>query len=92
MVKNHIVWPSFIDSELSRREGRRLAKRLCVRSPKAEELLNAARQLGLKSKIHPKAYPRRWHREKNALEIETDLPRTQLIRTLAEELRKERSG
>jgi len=91
-MRNHIIWPSFLDSELTRKQGRRLSKGLCVRSPRAEEVLRAARRLGLEAKMHAKAYPRRWDREKTALEIVTDLPRTKLIRKLAEELRKERSG
>lgn len=43
-----VVWPSYFDADLSWGEGRRVAKDLAVRQPKAEDILAAAEEAGLK--------------------------------------------
>jgi len=86
-----VIWPAFIDSELSRSQGRRLARRLCVKSPKAEEMLESARSLGFKCEIAAKAMPRRWYSEGKALLLDQKLARPDAIGKIAEEIRRRRS-
>ncbi len=86
-----VIWPAFMDSELPRRLGRRLPRRLCVKSPKPEEILEAARRLGLGPEIGSKSYPRRWHSERRAILISAKTSRSQAVRRIAEEIRLQRS-
>ncbi|MBU7004937.1 MAG: signal recognition particle subunit SRP19/SEC65 family protein, partial [Theionarchaea archaeon] len=44
-----IIWPSFIDANLTRGQGRRLPKKACVRSPDINEMLEAAERLGVEA-------------------------------------------
>ncbi len=87
-----MIWPAFIDSELSRSQGRRLARRLCVKGPSVEEMLDSARSLGLKCEVAAKSLPRRWYCESKALLVDEKLPRAEAIRRIAEEIRRRRSA
>ncbi len=60
-----IVWPAYFDSSKTQREGRKLPKKLCVASPKVEEIVKAAEALGLNPQPDFEArYPRAWWAEK----------------------------
>jgi signal recognition particle subunit SEC65 len=43
------IYLCYFNSELSVKEGRRLPKKLCVRNPRPDEVLQALTQIGLKS-------------------------------------------
>lgn len=54
-----ILWPVYFDLSRTRREGRRLPKKLCIQSPNVKMLEEAVKNLGLKYEINPEsAYPR----------------------------------
>jgi signal recognition particle subunit SRP19 len=56
-----VVWPANIDSKKTRREGRKIPKKLAVESPKLEEIIEAARKLGLNPAAVPHAaLPKEW--------------------------------
>jgi signal recognition particle subunit SRP19 len=86
-----IIWPSFIDSNLTRSEGRRLPKKACVKSPDINEMLDAAGRLGVDARIEKKAYPRRWHVEKKALVLGEKQPRADFLQRLSREVRQSRA-
>jgi signal recognition particle subunit SRP19 len=86
-----IIWPSFLDANLTRKQGRRLAKKFCIRSPDVEEMLAAAEKIGLKARVDKKAYPRRWHVEKRALVLEERKSRGEILSGLAREMRQSRA-
>lgn len=54
-----VFWLDYFDSTLSRSEGRRVPIYMAVKSPKLEELLEAARGLGLEAEAFKAAYPKR---------------------------------
>jgi signal recognition particle subunit SRP19 len=57
-MKRLVLWPSYFDSRLTRKEGRRVPKSLSVESPTIEELAEAAKTLDLNPEVEPdKAYP-----------------------------------
>ena len=86
-----IIWPSFIDANLTRSKGRRLPKRDCVRSPDVNEMLEAAERLGIEARIEKKAYPRSWHLEKKALVLGEKRPRREILQRLSREVRQSRA-
>ena len=60
MVEN-AIWPAFLDAELSRSEGRRVARDLAVPDPTVEEIAQAVQQVGYDSVVErDKQYPREW--------------------------------
>jgi signal recognition particle subunit SRP19 len=86
-----IIWPSFIDANLTRSEGRRLPRKACVKSPEVNEMLKAAERLGVEARVEKKAYPRRWHVEKKALVLGEKQPRADFLQRLSREVRQSRT-
>jgi signal recognition particle subunit SRP19 len=60
MVEN-VIWPAFLDAELSRSEGRRVSQELAVAEPTVDEIAQAVQQVGYDAKIErDKQYSREW--------------------------------
>jgi len=94
-----ILWTVFFDSSRSRSEGRKLPKSLCVRNPTVEELEEAVKQLGFEYEVaKDKKYPRIWYLDipqgyvKIYRDPNTHIPRTKLLRMIAEKLREVRAA
>ncbi len=87
-----IIWPAFLDSDLSRSEGRRLRRKRCVKSPPLDEMLEAATTLGIEARVEKKSYPRRWAEDRRALVLEERVPRSKAIPMISDEIRRTRSA
>ncbi len=58
MVEN-VIWPAYLDAELSRKEGRRVPEGLAVPEPTVDEIAQAVQQVGYDATIErEKAYSR----------------------------------
>ena len=58
MVEN-VIWPAYLDADLSRKEGRRVPEGLAVEEPTVEEIAQAVQQIGYDATIErEKAYSR----------------------------------
>ena len=59
MVEN-IIWPAYLDADLTRKEGRRVPSSIAVTEPTVEEIAAAVKQVGYDAVVERnKAYPRR---------------------------------
>ncbi|MFW6384755.1 MAG: signal recognition particle subunit SRP19 [Halodesulfurarchaeum sp.] len=59
MVEN-IIWPAYLDADLTRGEGRRVPEALAVTDPNVDEIAAAVEQVGYDALIErEKVYPRR---------------------------------
>ena len=88
-----VLWPAYFDSTKSRDEGRRAPRHLCVPNPSPEELLEAAKRLGLRALLEPdKRYPRSWWAKPGRVLVQKHTRKAELIRRIADELRRLRSG
>jgi signal recognition particle subunit SRP19 len=58
-----VIWPSYLDADRSRGEGRRVPEALAVSSPTVDEIAEAVGQVGYDAVIERDlAYPREpWH-------------------------------
>jgi signal recognition particle subunit SRP19 len=85
MVEN-VIWPAYLDAELSRSEGRRVPESLAVPEPEVSEIAAAVQQVGYDATVEPDlAYPRR-HREKTgrvAVENADDAGKSDLLQAVA---------
>jgi signal recognition particle subunit SRP19 len=81
-----VVWPSYFDADLSWGEGRRVAKDLAVRQPKAEDVLAAAEEAGLKPVLESGAsHPRRpW------ILVEAGKSKPEILKEIASKMRIKR--
>lgn len=85
-----VIWPSYIDAKLKRREGRRVSRREAVDSPTAEAILDAARKLGYECELDAgAAYPARWYRREGRVFVEAREPKIKVIRKICRQLRGE---
>src|SRR5665647_1953456 len=67
MAKNskRIVWPVYMDAHKTRKEGRILAKKDSLGAPDIDEIMRAAKELGLNPSCEDeKMYPRSWWERK----------------------------
>ncbi|MEN2999015.1 MAG: signal recognition particle protein Srp19 [Acidilobaceae archaeon] len=89
--KKIVIWPSYLDEGASRGRGRRVAKELSVRRPAVEEIVQAARLLGLNPELEEKAYPRAWWEEKARVAVDKRGSKREVLRSIAlkvQELRR----
>ena len=88
----HLIYPAYLDSTRSRSEGRRVARSLAVDRPRAEEILEAVRELGLEARLDEEArYPRSWWMDRGRVLVRRSMPKTQLLRLVASKLREIRA-
>jgi len=88
-----VVWPANLDSTTTRLEGRRLAKGLSVQTPRVDELAEAARRLSIQAEVTPqKSRPKNWWEKTGYIIVPKNKTRTELLRSLAGEVRKIRAA
>ena len=72
MVEN-VIWPAFLDAELSRSEGRRVAAEVAVPDPTVDEIAKAVQQVGYDAVIErDKTYPREYEARGRVLVKDAD--------------------
>ncbi|MDO5851892.1 MAG: signal recognition particle subunit SRP19/SEC65 family protein [Methanobacteriaceae archaeon] len=88
-----IIWPAYINSQLTRKQGRKISKDECVKEPKNRELNSAAKKLNLNRKVEGnKSYPSSWWEKSGRIKVEHDMKSKQeLIRVMAKQIRIARS-
>ena len=87
-----VVWPQYFDAKSSRVGGRRVPKKMAVKSPSINELLEAARSAGYKVYIEPdKAYPMYWWNKTGRLIVDKTKPKTAILKDIAKALKAVRS-
>ncbi len=86
--KRVVVWPAYLDSTLSRGEGRKIPRREAVRRPRPEEIVEAAKRLGLNPVLEEARYPRRWWDQKKRIIVDRAGSKLETLRLIAKELRR----
>ena len=59
--KRYIIWLDYFNSSLSREDGRRVRVDRCVKDPKLEELVAAAKRLGYAPESELARHPKRFY-------------------------------
>ncbi len=88
-----VIWTANLDKKLSRREGRKIPKKLASPGVRLQELIEACSSLNLRFIAEEKKYPRCWWREGGRVLVEKTKPKPVLMREIAEkikEIRKEK--
>ncbi len=91
-MKKVFLWPTYFDVGLTKKMGRRVPKHLAVDSPTIEELVTAAKRLGLKPEVeYSKAFPSTpW--VKGRVFVSKTHTKQELIRKVASVLKTIRDG
>lgn len=75
-----IIWPIYIDSEKTKKEGRRVSKENAVPSPKLREISNAARKLQLNPEVeNMKSYSRSWWEKSGRVVVDKNIPKREIL-------------
>ena len=83
------VWPVYFDASYSRGDGRRVPRTKAVKDPKAEDVEEAARRLGLNPILEPSAkYSKQPWRPVGVVLVDKKGSKTRIIKEIAEELRR----
>ena len=83
------IWPVYFDSSYSRGEGRRVPRTKAVKDPKAEDVEEAAKRLGLNPILEPAAkYSKQPWRPVGGVLVDKKSSKTRIIKEIAEELRR----
>jgi signal recognition particle subunit SRP19 len=83
------VWPVYFDSSYSRGEGRRVPQTKAVKDPKAEDVEEAARRLGLNPILEAAAkYSKQPWRPVGVVLVDKKGSKIRIIKDIAEELRR----
>lgn len=78
-----VVWPVNIDANASRGEGRKVPRSVAVPSPRIEEIVEAARELGLNPEVEESAYPRLWWQERRRVVVDKAGSKLETLKMLA---------
>jgi len=85
MVEN-VIWPAYLDSELTRAEGRRVPAELAVEEPTVEEIASAVGQIGYDARIErDRSYPREHWRDRGRVVVRgaDDSTKNDLVQAVA---------
>ncbi len=87
-----IIWPVYLDSTKSRGEGRKIAKKEAVKSPKIREISSAAEKLGMNPQVEKyKSYPSSWWETSGRVIVDRTMPKYEIILKISHLIKSSRS-
>ena len=82
-----VIYPEYFDSHLTKREGRRVPKEMARESPTLEQVVKAARSLGLEPAVEPKAaFSPRWWEPRGRVLVHKKMSKEKTLRQMARKL------
>lgn len=93
-MKDYIIWPSYFDKNLSKKDGRKLPKNLALDRPKFDEIKKALDSIGISHEIEKNSrYPKEQGQEERNLGrfiVEKKFSKNEILRKISKEMRKNR--
>ncbi|MEM3616189.1 MAG: signal recognition particle subunit SRP19/SEC65 family protein, partial [Candidatus Methanomethylicia archaeon] len=66
-----VIWPAYLNANLTRKMGRRIPKEIAVQNPTIEELEEAVKELKINYIVEKdKKYPKTWFKEEGRILVE----------------------
>lgn len=85
-----VLWPSYLDSKLKRKQGRRVAKKEGVDSPTVQMISEALKVLGIEHEVDETAsYPSRWYRKEGRILVDNSIRKSEILKMVTAELKKQ---
>ncbi|MCC6028912.1 MAG: signal recognition particle protein Srp19 [Candidatus Korarchaeum sp.] len=86
-----VIYPSYFDSRLSRKDGRRVPRSLAIRGPTLQDLVNALKSLSIRFYVEKdKGRPSRWYKFEGRVLVHYEGKKEELLKTLAREMVRQR--
>jgi signal recognition particle subunit SRP19 len=87
-----IIWPVYIDSKKTKKEGRRISKENAVPSPKLREISNAAKKLNLNPEVeNDKSYSRSWWETSGRVSVDKNISKREILVKISNMIKGTRS-
>ncbi|MBX8631244.1 MAG: hypothetical protein KIY12_03415 [Thermoplasmata archaeon] len=89
MKKNNrwVLWPSYFDVRLKRREGRRVPKKMAVESPSLEMIGEALKSLGIDFEVDENAaFPSQWYRREGRIFVSNNIKKNDIIKAVSRKM------
>ncbi|HON41131.1 MAG TPA: signal recognition particle subunit SRP19/SEC65 family protein [Methanoculleus sp.] len=83
MSAERILYPCYFDASLRRREGRRVARNLAVKSPDTSAIATVLRKMNLPHRLEGHHHPARWVEREGRVVVEWKGSKEDLIRKVA---------
>jgi signal recognition particle subunit SRP19 len=81
---NIILYPEYFDIKYSRRNGRRVPKKLAIERPNIEDISKILSELKIEFKVErDKCYPKSWWLKRGRISVEKKSSKTSLIKEIA---------
>ncbi len=75
-----IIWPVYIDSQKTKKKGRRISKKDAVSSPKLREITSAAKKLQLNPEVeNNKFYSRSWWESSGRVSVDKKMVKREML-------------
>ncbi|MEM0084814.1 MAG: signal recognition particle subunit SRP19/SEC65 family protein [Candidatus Methanomethylicia archaeon] len=86
-----VIWPAYLNANLTRKMGRRIPKEIAVQNPTIEELEEAVKELKINYIVEKdKKYPKTWFKEEGRILVEKKCKKGELIRKIALKINEKR--
>nr|MDO8098368.1 signal recognition particle subunit SRP19/SEC65 family protein [Candidatus Njordarchaeota archaeon] len=87
-----VLWIAYFDGTKTRKEGRKIGRKLAIERPTVDELAKAVEMLGIPYKIDKSAaYPRAWWEKSGRILVSKVMPKGKMIVSVAKNLRNIRA-
>ena len=88
-----VLYPAYFDAERSREDGRRVARKIAVHGPTAQEIEEAAGALGLKSRLEAQsAHPSTPWKHDGRVHVSGSYFKTSVVRKIGEKIKEARAA
>ncbi len=95
-MKDYVIWPSYLDKNLSKKDGRKIPKNLALDHPKFDEIKKALELIGINHQIEKNSkYPKEQGRDDRNLGrflVEKKFSKNEILKKISKEIRKNRGG
>ena len=87
-----IIWPAYIDSKKTKKEGRRISLKKAVSSPKLREISAAAKKLNLNPEVeNNKSYSRSWWESSGRILVDKNMSKREILLKISNMIKGMRS-
>jgi signal recognition particle subunit SRP19 len=87
-----MIWPQYLDKNLTLGEGRKVSKELAVAEPSLTDIERALKRLGLTYNVEKeKSYPGKWYEKSGRVLVEWDGTKLELLKEVSLEIKRMRN-
>ncbi|HMK47390.1 MAG TPA: signal recognition particle subunit SRP19/SEC65 family protein [Methanocella sp.] len=88
-----VIWPLYLDSGRTRKDGRLAPEAASVKSPRTSEIFKAAQKLGMNPEmVTGKAHPATWSDRSGMVLVDNLGPKSDIVRRVGTEIIRMRGG